>query len=569
MGPQRRMGIYVGYDSPTIVKYLEPTTGDLFKARYADCHFDESNYPTLGGDNNRLVKEITWNQTSLTWQDPRTKECEIEVQKIIHLQKLANQLPDSFADPKRVTKSYIPAVNAPIRIDVQEGHTQVATESKVRLKRGRPLGSKDKNTQKSKKGAMGESEVIGTLDMNEPKEPNIDTRDAELQGPEVLDNNEISINYVMSRKQWNRKNVDIDKTFAYKVALNIMDISEDLEPTSILECTQRKDWIKWKEAINVELNSLRKRNVFGPIIRTPLDIKPVGHKWVFVRKRNENNEIVRHKARLVAQGFTQRPRIDYEETYSLVVDAITFRLLISLAIRENLDMRLMDVVTAYLYGPLDNEIYMKVPEGIELKDKESSREQHCIKLNKSLYGLKQSGRMWYNKLSEYLVKEGYKNNPINPCVFIKKFTKGFVIIAVYVDDLNILRTSEEISQTVEYLKKEFEMKDLGKTRFCLGLQLEYMNNGILVHQTTYTEKVLKRFNMDQSHPLSSPMVVRSLDLDKDLFGPKKDDEDVLGPEVPYLSAIGALMYLASHTRPDICFAVNLLSRFSLCPTQRH
>jgi hypothetical protein len=148
MRPQRRMGIYVGYDSPTIVKYLEPTMGDLFKDRYADCHFDESNYPTLGGDNNRLVKEITWNQTSLTWQDPRTKECEIEVQKIIHLQKLANQLPDSFADPKRVTKSYIPAVNAPIRIDVQEGHNQVATESKARLKRGRPLGSKDKNTQK-------------------------------------------------------------------------------------------------------------------------------------------------------------------------------------------------------------------------------------------------------------------------------------------------------------------------------------------------------------------------------------------------------------------------------------
>ncbi|KAL1219805.1 Retrovirus-related Pol polyprotein from transposon TNT 1-94 [Cardamine amara subsp. amara] len=568
MGPQRRMGIYVGYDSPTIVKYLEPTTGDLFKAMYADCHFDESSYPTLGGDNNKLVKEIAWNQTSLSWQDPRTQECELEVQKIIHLQKLANQLPDSFADPKRVTKSYIPAVNAPIRIDVQEGHNQVATESKARLKRGRPLGSKDKNTWKSKKCAMKESEVNGTLDMTEPKVPNIGTRDAELQGPEVLDNNEISINYVMSGIQWNIKNVDIDDIFAYKVALELMDITEDLEPTSILECTQRSDWIKWKEAINVDLNSLRKRNVFGPIIRTPFDIKPVGHKWVFVRKRNEHGEIVRHKAQLVAQGFSQRPGIDYEETYSPVVDATTFRFLISLAIRENLDLRLMDVVTAYLYGPLDNEIYMKVPEGIELKDKESSREQHCIKLNKSLYGLKQSGRMWYNRLSEYLVKEGYKNNPISPCIFIKKFDKGFVIIAVYVDDLNILGTSGEIFQTVEYLKKEFEMKDLGKTIFCLGLQLEYINNGILVHQMAYTEKVLKRFNMDQSHPLSSPMVVRSLDLEKDPFGPKKDDEEVLGPEVPYLSAIGALMYLASHTRPDICFAVKLLSRFSSWALER-
>ncbi|KAG7528483.1 Reverse transcriptase RNA-dependent DNA polymerase [Arabidopsis suecica] len=167
--------------------------------------------------------------------------------------------------------------------------------------------------------------------------------------------------------------------------------------------------------------------------------------------------------------------------------------------------------------------------------------------------------MWYNRLSDYLVREGYKNDPISPCIFIKKFAnEGFVIIAVYVDDLNILGTSGEIAQTVEYLKKEFEMKDLGKTKFCLGLQLEYVNNGILVHQKAYTEKVLKRFNMDQAHPLSSPMVVRSLGLDSDSFGPKKDEEEVLGPEVPYLSAIGALMYLASHTRPDICFAVNLL-----------
>ncbi|KAG7531778.1 Reverse transcriptase RNA-dependent DNA polymerase [Arabidopsis suecica] len=200
-------------------------------------------------------------------------------------------------------------------------------------------------------------------------------------------------------------------------------------------------------------------------------------------------------------------------------------------------------------------------EGIELKDKDKkgSRDQYCIRLNKSLYGLKQSGRMWYNRLSDYLVREGYKNDPISPCIFIKKFAnKGFVIIAVYVDDLNILGTSGEIAQTVEYLKKEFEMKDLGKTKFCLGLQLEYVNNGILVHQKAYTEKVLKRFNMDQAHPLSSPMVVRSLGLDSDPFGPKKDEEEVLGPEVPYLSAIGALMYLASHTRPDICFAVNLL-----------
>ncbi|CAA7040496.1 unnamed protein product [Microthlaspi erraticum] len=142
--------------------------------------------------------------------------------------------------------------------------------------------------------------------------------------------------------------------------------------------------------------------------------------------------------------------------------------------------------------------------------------------------------MWYNRLSEYLLKEGYKNDLISPCIFIRKFGKGFVIIAVYVDDLNIIGTPEEISYTVEYLKKEFEMKDLGKTKFCLGLQIEHLVDGILLHQMAYTEKILKRFFMDQSHPLSSPMIVRSLDVLKDPFRPRKNDEEVIGPEVPYL-----------------------------------
>ncbi|KAG7543548.1 Ribonuclease H-like superfamily [Arabidopsis thaliana x Arabidopsis arenosa] len=334
MGPQRRMGIYVGFDSPTIIKYLEPTTGDLFKARYADCQFDESVYPD------------------------------------------------------------IPACNAPVRITVPTGQVQVATKSASRNKRGRPLGSKDKNLRKSKKGAIVETGIPNITDIDAAEthsnEPPEEVRDAESLGSEEINNDEISINYNMSGTQWNRKEVYLNALFAYKVALDITNTQEDLEPTSITQCTHRTDWLKWKEAINVELKSLKLRNVFGPIIRTPFNVKPVGHKWVFVRKRNELGEVVRYKARLVAQGFSQRPGIDYEETYSPV-----------------------------------------------------------------------------------------------------------------------------------------------------------------------------------AHPLTSPMVVRSLGLDSDPLGPKKDDEEILGPEKPYLSAVGALMYLASHTRPDICFVVNLLARFSSCPTQRH
>ncbi|WCJ38519.1 hypothetical protein M5689_019577 [Euphorbia peplus] len=150
MGPQRRLGIYVGYESPSIIKYLEQLTGDLFTARFVDCHFNETLFPTLGGENNKLENEITWNTSSLSHLDPRTKECELEVQKIIHLQNIPNQLPDAFTDLGKVTKSHMPTENAPIRIDVPIEQSNIANNSNPRLKRGRPVGSKDKILEKEK-----------------------------------------------------------------------------------------------------------------------------------------------------------------------------------------------------------------------------------------------------------------------------------------------------------------------------------------------------------------------------------------------------------------------------------
>jgi hypothetical protein len=140
----------------------------------------------------------------------------------------------------------------------------------------------------------------------------------------------------------------------------------------------------------------------------------------------------------------------------------------------------MDVVTAYLYGSLDSDIYMKVPDGIPIPNQNANRNMYCVKLQKSLYGLKQSGRMWYNRLSEYLLQKGYSNSDDCPCVFIKKSQTGFCIISVYVDDLNIIGHKQDIDEACKHLKTEFELKDLGKTKFCLGLQLEHLSTGILI-----------------------------------------------------------------------------------------
>ncbi|KAL6219487.1 hypothetical protein ACLB2K_007246 [Fragaria x ananassa] len=150
-------------------------------------------------------------------------------------------------------------------------------------------------------------------------------------------------------------------------------------------------------------------------------------------------------------------------------------------------MQLMDVVTAYLYGDLDSKIYMKMSDGLSLPKSSDSkpRSAFAIKLWHSLYGLKQSERMWYNHLSDYLIRKGYKNDNLCPCVSIKRTSVGFAIVYVYVDEMNIIGNLKEIEETVTYLKSEFEMKDLGETRFYLGLELEHQETGILIHQSAY------------------------------------------------------------------------------------
>jgi Reverse transcriptase (RNA-dependent DNA polymerase) len=266
------------------------------------------------------------------------------------LQRIANEFPDAFTDTKRVTKSHIPVLNAPTRIEI------TPAEVTIQRKRGRPIGFKDKKPRKMKErnNAVGVtlakvtnkiseeivSKISEEIGSRTPEEV-VDKVPEETQAPNDY---EISINYVQNDIIWNRNETRVDEIFTYAIAIEVIN-EENYVSKTPEECMHRNDWPKWKDALKTELDSLEKRNVFGPVILTPKNVNPVGYKWVFAIKRNEKNEIVRYKARLVAQGFTQIRGVDYEETYSPVVDAITLRFLISLAITENLQMCLMDVVT--------------------------------------------------------------------------------------------------------------------------------------------------------------------------------------------------------------------------------
>lgn len=179
------------FSSTFIIKYVEPLTGGLFTAQFIDCHFDETTFTILGGEKIQLVKKITWNGSSLSQFDHRTSQCEQEVQRIIHLQNIINQLPDSFTDLKRITKSHIPAENAPIRIDILIGQIVCVKESNPCLKRGRPISSKDKNTRKRKGTIIQDDNIVEASAQEKAKHITNQKTPKEVHVPENGDNEEI------------------------------------------------------------------------------------------------------------------------------------------------------------------------------------------------------------------------------------------------------------------------------------------------------------------------------------------------------------------------------------------
>ena len=260
MGPQRRLGIYVGFLSASIIHYLEPLTWNLFTVRFADCHFDESVFPPLGEDkpNSNKWREITWNTPSLLHLDPHTKQSELEVQRIIHLQDLVDQLPDAFTDPNKVLKSHIPAINASAHIEIPIGDSgnAIASTSKPRLKRGRPIGSKDSFPRKRKSNKLP-TPVEYNFDEIAPEEPiTIQSAPVEpntLQGLKetttrvaITDqlspiNEEISINYMNQGEIWDRRHTLVNNAFSFKVAKGVMQNKDDQEPQTVNECRNRHD----------------------------------------------------------------------------------------------------------------------------------------------------------------------------------------------------------------------------------------------------------------------------------------------------------------------------------------
>ncbi|GKC66375.1 putative ribonuclease H-like domain-containing protein, partial [Tanacetum coccineum] len=277
------------------------------------------------------------------------------------------------------------------------------------------------------------------------------------------------------------------------------------------------------------------------LVDLPIGKRAIGTKWVFRNKKDERGIVIRNKARLVAQGHRQEEGIDYEEVFAPVARIEAIRLFLAYASFMGFLVYQMDVKSAFLYGTIEEEVYVTQPPGF----KDPDHPDKVYKVVKVLYGLHQAPRAWYETLANYLLGNGFKRGKIDQTLFIKKQKGDILLVQVYVDDIIFGSTNKELCTAFEKLMKDkFQMSSMGELTFFLGLQVQQKEDGIFISHDKYVSKILKKFNYTDVKSASTPV-----DLEKTLV--KDGDVDDVDVHL-YRSMIGSLMYLTA-SRPDIIY----------------
>jgi hypothetical protein len=307
--------------------------------------------------------------------------------------------------------------------------------------------------------------------------------------------------------------------------------------------------------MNNELEALTKTGTWI-MVDLPPQAKPIGSKWVYTVKYKADGTIERHKARLVAKGYNQIEGLDYFDTFSPVAKITTVRTLLAIASIKQWNLHQLDVNNAFLHGDLEEDVYMTIPDGVV-----HNKPGQVCKLLKSLYGLKQASRMWYEKLTSLLIQEGYTQSTSDYSLFTLTTSTDFTALLVYVDDVILAGTSiAEFDRIKKILDAQFKIKDLGALKYFLGLEVAQSREGIHISQRKYCLDLLKDSGLLGSKPAAMPL---------DPAVKLHNDEGKLFDDISqYRRIIGKLLYL-TNTRPDIAYATQQLSQFLHKPTMIH
>ncbi|KAI3669454.1 hypothetical protein L6452_40690 [Arctium lappa] len=326
-----------------------------------------------------------------------------------------------------------------------------------------------------------------------------------------------------------------------------------LEPKKAHDAMKESSWI---EAMQKELLQFKLQDVWD-LVDLPKGQRAISTKWIFRNKRDERGIVIRNKARLVAQGYTQEEGIDYEEVFAPVARIEAIRLFLPYASYMNFKVYQMDVKSAFLYGSIEEEVYVCQPPGFE----NPNYPDRVYKLKKALYGLHQAPKAWYDTLSSYLLENGFERGVIDKTLFIKRKKKDILLVQIYVDDIIFGSTRDNMCKEFEELMHQrFKMSSLGELTFFLGLQVQQKSDGIFICQSKYVQDILTKFGFSDSKPASTPIETHK-QITANLEG---EDMDVHH----YRSMIGSLMYLTA-SRTDIMFLVCVCARFQVRPKQSH
>ena len=351
-----------------------------------------------------------------------------------------------------------------------------------------------------------------------------------------------------------------DDAAHYALAMLVVEqTSAVTTPTSYNQAVNGLDKDKWASAIDNELDSMQQHTVWREV-ELPAGRKPISSKWVFKVKQNADGSVDKYKARLCARGFTQIPGIDFFDTFSPVAKWTTIRTLLSLATALDFDIAQLDVKTAFLYGKLDEEIYMSIPHGYKPKKRNT-----VLKLDKALYGLKQAGKQWYASINQTLMKMNFVKSQFDPCLYICKERSTTTYACIYVDDILLTSNSKsKITQVTRALSFIYQIEDKGEPTWYLGIELkrDRKRRTISLSQRSYINSILKRFQMEDSRPMAVP-------ADNERLQKNAGESPTLQFIRIYQEMVGSVLYAALTTRPDIFNAVVNVARYAANPNKSH
>lgn len=333
-------------------------------------------------------------------------------------------------------------------------------------------------------------------------------------------------------------------------------MSTTLSSISIPTCyRQAMEHECWQQAMEAELKALEENHTWD-MVSCPPNVKPIGSKWIYTLKLKSDGSLDRYKARLVALGNKQEYGLNYDETFAPVAKMTTVRTILAIASSKSWPLHQLDVKNAFLHGELKEEIYMKLPTGMTI-----TAPNAVCKLRRSLYGLKQAPRAWFEKFRSTILHFSFTQSQYDSSLFFQQTTIGMVFLLVYVDDIIITGDDKGmITKLQSMLHSTFQMKDLGHLTYFLGLEVHSRNHGLFLNQHKYIQDLIELAGLNDATAVDTPMEVN--------VKYRKDEGELLSDPFLYRQLVGSLIYL-TITRPDISYAVHIVSKFMQSPRHLH